>query len=48
MPEAKSIKFKDMTAKQKTVYVLKVAVPIASRRSAVSKTSEWPRPHPQS
>jgi hypothetical protein len=30
MPEAKSIKFKDMTAKQKTVFVFKVAVCIIS------------------
>ena len=30
MSEAKSIKFKDMTAMQKTVFVLKVAVCIIS------------------
>jgi hypothetical protein len=30
MPEARSIKFKDMTAMQKTVFVLKVAVCIIS------------------
>ena len=30
MPETQSVKFKDMTAKQKVVFVLKVAVCILS------------------